>query len=412
MRIGTSIKIISLLLCAAVAAAFTGCGGARDEHSAQVPAVSAVSEVSPAVSAADGSSEAVDGSSEAADGSSEAVDGMSEAVDGSSEADDGSSEAADGSSEAVDGSSEAAEASETSDEAAPGEKFVFRPKVCPPFMRALYGETKCEAWFSLVDAILAGKDSFPCPDKHTYLWVTNEFPNACFPVLREIVTVPANVLDVTVDGTAPIIYKVPKEEAAVMIEDFKALVEGILNEALKPEYTDFEKALALYLYFSDNYDYDTAALVKSNSTGVGYVCSYRLLTKKTGICSEIAPAYSYLLTQAGMNASVVICGNHEWSIIELGGKYYHVDPTFVLSDRRALAYFLMNDERRSAGVYPVGEFLYVSDIYRPGDEPVFKADDDTFADFRSRYAVSFDHESSTLEYTSFDEPHTFDYSGY
>ena len=53
----------------------------------------------------------------------------------------------------------------------PETPFVFRPKVCSVYMREIFGDTMCEAWSDLVDAVMAGEDSFPCPDKHTYNWV-------------------------------------------------------------------------------------------------------------------------------------------------------------------------------------------------------------------------------------------------
>ena len=93
--------------------------------------------------------------------------------------------------------------------------FTFNPKVTSQFMLDVYGQAKADAWNSLVDAVLAGEDTFECVDKHTYLWMMADFPDRYFPVLNDIVKTPDNYLDITVNGTAPIEYKVPKEEAAV-----------------------------------------------------------------------------------------------------------------------------------------------------------------------------------------------------
>ena len=205
----------------------------------------------------------------------------------------------------------------------------------------------CEAWYSLVDAVMAGEDTFSCPNGHIYLWVFAEFPKDCFPVLVEIIK-PLDMYDLsTINGTAQFEYKVSKEEAAQKIAEFKELTEGIINEVIKPEYTDFEKALALYSYFTHTYtyDYDNYWKIEKDEI-VNYVSSYRLMTTKTGICCEIAEAYSYLLLQLGINAATVINSKHEWSIIKLDGKYYHIDPTFAMGHPNSLAYFMMTDEKR------------------------------------------------------------------
>lgn len=297
--------------------------------------------------------------------------------------------------------------------------FTFNPKVTSSFMLENFGKDKCNAWSDLVDAVMEGKDTFECVDKHTYLWTINEFPDRYFPVLRKIIKTPDNYLDIEVNGTAPIEYKVSKEEAARMIEEFTQLVEDIINENVKPEYNDFEKALALYNYFAITYvyDYDTARLIESNPSKVNYTSSYRLLSEKTGICSEIAEAYSYLLMQIGVDATTVIGGEHEWSLIKLGGKYFHIDPTWVLQDWYSLSYFLMTDkQRKEQGGYKKKDYVYVSE-YSPEEKPVYPATDDSFSSMWDCHVVSFDPKTQTLEYAKFDDDGnevtgTFDYSGF
>ena len=45
--------------------------------------------------------------------------------------------------------------------------YIFQPKVCSSYMTELFGETMTETWFNLVDAVMAGEDTFACPDKDT-----------------------------------------------------------------------------------------------------------------------------------------------------------------------------------------------------------------------------------------------------
>lgn len=308
----------------------------------------------------------------------------------------------------------AATSATTTTEAEPA--FRFQTKVCSHFYEDIFGKKMCDSWYSLVDAVLKGEDTFSCPDAHIYLWVLQEFPKACFPVFIEIIDQPEDYDLMSINGTARIEYKVSKKEAARKITEFEELVEGILNEVLKPEYTDLEKALALYSYFINTYTYDfeTFNLIEENIP-VTYTSAYRLLSEKTGICSEIAEAYSYLLMQVGIEASVVVGGKHEWSIIDLGGKYYHIDPTYALESGEFLGYFMMTDARRGEDGFKKKKFQYVA-AYSPEVEPDYTANDKTFKPLWDYRLLSFDHATRTIKcvkYT-FDEQEeyfTFDYSG-
>ena len=42
----------------------------------------------------------------------------------------------------------------------PESHYVFRPKVSSAYLEEVFGKTMCETWFNLVDAILAGEDTF------------------------------------------------------------------------------------------------------------------------------------------------------------------------------------------------------------------------------------------------------------
>ena len=292
---------------------------------------------------------------------------------------------------------------ETSETTKARELYSFKTKVSSSFLEETFGKAMCESWFSLVDAVLAGEDTLSCPNGHTYMWVIAEFPKVCFPVLGEIVDTDENVDLAGIDGTAKFRYKVSKEEAAKMINDFVDLTEDVMNLSMNPEYTDFENMLSLYMYFEDTYtyDYETAELVETEPAKANYTSAYRLLTQKTGICCEIAEAYSYLLMQAGIDASVVMSAKHEWSIVKLGDHYYHVDPTFALGSGGSLAYFMMTDEQRCyTGDYKKSEFEYVS-IYSPEFPLELPADDETFKDIWDGYISYFDPETDTIGYDIF-----------
>ena len=287
-------------------------------------------------------------------------------------------------------------------------KFHFQPKVASKYLAEVFGEKMVETWYNLVDAVLAGKTEFACPDDHTFNWVVGQFPDKCLPPLR------GHIWAVDPDhpvknGVARFMYDIPYDKLMAMVADFSKMVEQILNETMKPENTDFEKALLLYNYFDSHYTYDWDAYEDNERGEAYYLSSYRMLTEKKGICQEISVAYSYLLMQAGLQADVVGGvgdGNvhHQWSYVRMGGHDYHIDPTWVLETSGKLAYFLMTDAKRdSEGGYSKDRFRYVSNYSQDHPHPDYAANDETFAELWDGYFDSLDHENQILNYVNFGE---------
>ena len=224
-------------------------------------------------------------------------------------------------------------------------RYVFQPKVCPSYMEEIFGAPMVETWFSLVDAVLAGEDTFSCPDAETYFWVMGQFPGRCFPVLLELIDYCYDRDHPVQDGVASFTYKVPPEVAAARIGEFAALVEEILNDALEENDSELEKALALYLYFCHHYSYDYEAAHAEGE--VDYLSSYRLLTQGKGICQDISTAYSYILLEAGLDATVMAGtratdgADHQWSYVRIHGHNFHIDPTYGVGNNDWLGYFMM-----------------------------------------------------------------------
>lgn len=305
---------------------------------------------------------------------------------------------------------------------APCSHYVFQPKVCSSYMTELFGEPMRDAWFSLVDAVMAGEDTFACPDDHTYWWVMGQFPDQCFPVLKDLIYYGIDVDHPVKDGVAEFTYTVPKEEAAEKIAAFAELVEGILNETLEDDYSDVEKALALYLYFSHHYIYDYEAA--DPNAAPDYLSSYRVLTAGTGICQEFSVAYAYLLLEAGVDASNMSGHRgydgapHQWSYVRINGHNFHIDPTYVIGDQDSLAYFMMTDEQREAADdYSRDNFVICSNYAQDHPHPDYTADDDSFRELWRGWFSSFDHASRTLSYSAWNADWElvemdFDYAGW
>ena len=300
-----------------------------------------------------------------------------------------------------------------------GPSYRFQPKVCSSYMRDLFGETMCQAWFALVDAVMAGEDSFPCPDAHTYDWVMGQFPDQCFPVLTELIDYTWDRDHPVTDGVARFAYKVPREEAAARIADFAALVEEILNENLEADYSDFEKALALYLFFSDHYSYDYPTAFAEGYPD--YLSSYRVLSSGTGICQEFSVAYAYLLLQAGVDATNMSGhrsydgASHQWTYVRINGHDFHIDPTYVVGDKDSLSYLMMDDaQREAADCYDRRDFVICSNYAQDHPHPDCRAEDDSFRPIWGSRFLRFDHETRTLYFAPDDGggPESFDYTGW
>ncbi len=290
--------------------------------------------------------------------------------------------------------------------AKPLESFTFQPKVASKYLTEVFGETMVEAWFNLVDAVMAGKTEFACPDDETFDWVVGQFPDKCLPPLHGHIWA-VNPDDPVKNGVAQFMYDIPYAEIQAQIADFSKLVEGILNKTMKPENSDFEKALLLYNYFDSHYVYDWDAFEDNERGEAPYLSSYRMLTGKKGICQEISVAYSYLLMQAGVEATTVggvgdEAAHHQWSYIRLNGHDYHIDPTWVLETYGDLAYFLMTDAERDAqGGYSKDRFRYVSNYSQEHPHPDYQANDETFAELWNGHFDSLDHENQILNYVDF-----------
>ena len=282
--------------------------------------------------------------------------------------------------------------------------FTFQRKVSSSFLEGVFGKDMCDAWFNLVDAIYAGETTFACKDDHTCAWVMGQFPNMCLPAVQGYIfsgdkeTGPDHPVK---DGVAHFSYGISHEELMERIHAFEDQIVSLLNASMTTDMTDFEKALFLYRYITENFVYDYDAYSEMQDHYVSYTSPYRVLMEKVGICGDIGPAYAYLLMQAGLDAGCVgghadwSAEGHEWSIVNLGGKYYHVDATFGLGGND-LAYFLMTDQQRVDTGIREEEFDYCSHYSLEHPHPDFSCTDETYAPLWHAGLVSIDRETKTI----------------
>ncbi|MGN1467277.1 MAG: dockerin type I domain-containing protein [Ruminococcus sp.] len=79
--------------------------------------------------------------------------------------------------------------------------------------------------------------------------------------------------------------------------------------------------------------------------------AYGCLVNQKAVCQGYALAYNYLLSQFGIEASMVtsVEMDHGWSLVKIDGEYYHVDttwddPTYDRLGQAQHKYFLKSDE--------------------------------------------------------------------
>ncbi len=95
--------------------------------------------------------------------------------------------------------------------------------------------------------------------------------------------------------------------------------------------SDVEKALILHDRLAVHCAYDYANLQDGLLTSSSHSSynMYGALAKQTAVCQGYSEAYSYLLTQVGIDN--YLCSsdalNHVWNIVTIDGKEYHVDVT-------------------------------------------------------------------------------------
>lgn len=292
------------------------------------------------------------------------------------------------------------------------EPFVFRPHVYSRFLEAEYSEDYRQALFALIDALEEGADTFPCPSRKIYNFCMDEaVQNQLYPVACMQITGKSNDGSKPYeDGVGHIYYTKSKEDFLARQTNFRHEIESIMNAYIKPDYSDYEKCLALYDYMVSNYSYDY-----DNSVDAGKDGSFcATLRYKKGICVDFSAMYAYLLMQCGVDAISVSNdgenspGYHSWTFVAMDGKGYHIDPTWGLktdpSDAAFLLdYFMMTDDDRAASGYAADTLeIYLLHVFyaKDYDKYDFTADDSRYRLPDGSYCTRYDTDRKVLYYTN------------
>ena len=286
---------------------------------------------------------------------------------------------------------------------AASEEFIFEPHIHTDLLSQYVTEDMWDSLHNMVDAIRAGEDTFECSSEKAYTWCTYEvtvsmaYPPACTLVEG----------DGYAGNVAKLKYNMDKDSFRERCAAFENAIETILNEATSVYHSDFEKLTELYVYMCKYWVYDNDETAEHTCDNFG---CYACLMNRDGICSEVAYALTYLLLQAGVEATPYGAScNHDWVYVVIGGNGYHVDPTWSLHGEMPdgmllLENFMMTEEDRiNDGFDPATfqvDFLWgwKSDY----DLSAFSATDETFAPIRYGMAYKgIDTERNVLIYETY-----------
>ena len=146
--------------------------------------------------------------------------------------------------------------------------------------------------------------------------------------------------------------------------------DRILSQIITPNMSEFEMVRAAHRWVVENVSYNTDvwSWERFERTGNGrnphpqYVRYFRedqmawsAFILRTTVCAGYADALNYLLEPLGINSiyingpmNNVTGGSHAWNIVQLGGAWFHIDPTWnrrYFGNQHLLVYdwFLISD---------------------------------------------------------------------
>ncbi|MBQ1376197.1 MAG: transglutaminase domain-containing protein [Clostridia bacterium] len=275
------------------------------------------------------------------------------------------------------------------------ESHISKPHVMSEVYRDIYGDGFEETFFCLCDAVLSGEDTFSCPSRER-LFQALSVSRTCLPIADALVDRDGSFVE---NGTAHLSYKAEKEELTRLTEEFKKTVEGNVSVIAGGDGECIKAIKLLYMTAHKNTFDEENTLDDFLS-----VTPYRAITQNSGICQELAGEYIYYLLQAGVDAMPCSALSrdkseaHEWALVRIDGKYYHVDPTFTLSYPDSLYFFGMTDRQREYyGDFPPESFTYADADIK--DTARFRADDGRFRELWLARSYEIDEETKTVTYT-------------
>lgn len=161
-----------------------------------------------------------------------------------------------------------------------------------------------------------------------------------------------NPQDVVVNITE-ISYLDTPDKIRLMRDELEAAAEQAVAQ-VDTSLDDYEQALIVHDYLVQNCEYDFENYEKNQVPDISHT-AYGALVNHIAVCDGYSDAFSYIMeNKLGVSCDVVSSDAmaHAWNMIEIGGKWYHVDatwddPTKDNIGRVGHNYFLLSDGKIS-----------------------------------------------------------------
>ena len=301
-----------------------------------------------------------------------------------------------------------ASASETLTEESLPEAFsyTFDPHVISEEYVLIYGEGIKEEFFALCDAIRNGESSFPCLSKERFHQLMT-IADSCFPLAGELIDKEQTRIE---NGNCYLQYRYDEKETKEKTGSFIAKVSALIQETIPYEEPDHLKAMELFTAVARKDTYDDSYTLEDSLK----LRPYRAIMEDIGICQEITGEYIYYLLQAGIDA--IPCSSlnrdqseaHEWALVKLDGKYYHMDPTYATQYPDSLFFFGMDDiQREYYGDLPAGWYSYAGSDLLDGE--TYAATDRRFEPFWLAKEYEIDHVHKKIIITELNTDKIYEY---
>lgn len=133
-------------------------------------------------------------------------------------------------------------------------------------------------------------------------------------------------------------------------QELYEVIKTVLDTQISEGMSDYEKELALHDYLVTHCKYSEDI---SQSAGSDIYRAYGALVNQDAVCNGYAEALQLLFKCAGIQSKFVVGTadgvDHAWNLVEIDGKWYHLDATWddPLPDQGAEAlhpYFNVSDE--------------------------------------------------------------------
>lgn len=104
--------------------------------------------------------------------------------------------------------------------------------------------------------------------------------------------------------------------------------DAIIAAVITANMTDYEKALTLHDYLTQHAQYDMPALNGNTGDYPHAHIAEGVLLDGRGVCDSYAKAYKLLLDKVNIPCVVITSSTHAWNMVQLEGKWTHVDVTW------------------------------------------------------------------------------------